>query len=258
MFTWGSKFFFGLMTGSILGAIAYGLITGGGPVGVISSGYKGGVGEHLGYTVLLFAAIALFVLGLVSVIVRDGDAEIMAARAGSAIVPPVQPPAHASYWAPITAFGVAATIIGLALSQIFFVLGIAVLCVVGLMWTVQAWSDRATGDPEVNRVVRNRVLGPIEIPMLGMLGIAVVAVGASRVFLAVSAEGAVIAGTIFTIFVFGSAVLMSKVELKRSVVTAIIAIGALAVLAGGIIGAAVGERDFEHPSEDAEHSEDEG
>ncbi len=257
MFTWGSKFFFGLMIGSIIGAVAYGVITGG-ALGVVSAGYKGGVGEHLGYTILVFAAVALFLLGLVSVLVRDGDAEILAARVGADIVPAVQMPADASFWGPLTAFGVAALIIGLALSKIFFVLGIAVLAVVTFMWAVQAWSDRATGDPEVNRVVRHRVLGPIEIPMLGLLAIAVVAIGVSRVFLAVSAEWAVIAGSVFTIFVFGSAVLMSKVEMKRSIVTAIVAVGALAVLAGGIIGASVGQRSFDEHGVDPEHSGEEG
>jgi hypothetical protein len=258
MLTWGSKFFFALSIGSLIGAVVYGVVTGG-SLGVISAGYKGGIGEHLGYTVLAFAAAALFLLGVVMVVVRDGDAEIMAARAGSDIVPPVSPPNDASYWGPLTAFGVAAVIIGVALNQLFLYLGIGALAVVAFMWTVLDWSDRATGDPEVNRTIRSRVLGPVEIPMLGMLAIAVVAIGVSRVFLAVpNKESATIAGSLFTLFVFGSAVLLSKVEVKRQVVTGIVAAGALAVLAGGIIGAAAGERDFEHHGEDAEHSESEG
>ena len=256
MFTWGSKFFLGLMVGAVIGAVAFGLVTGGGPIGVISSGYKGGVGDHLGYAVLLFAAVSLGLLGFISILVRDGDAEVMAARAGVASVPPVQQPADPSYWGAIAAFGVAALIIGLALTPVFYILGIAVLAITTLMWAVQAWADRATGDPEVNRVIRGRVLGPLELPMLSMLAIAVVAVGVSRVFLAVSKTGAVVAGSLFTIFVFGSAVLISKLDLKRNVINGVVALGALAVLAGGIVGAAFGERDFEHHGDD--HSEAEG
>ena len=256
MFTWGSKFFLGLTAGTLVGAVAYGLVTGGGPIGVISSGYKGGVGDHLGYGVLLFAAAALALLGFITILVRDGDAEVMAERAGVATVPPVQQPVDASYWGPIAAFGVAALIIGLALSPVFYILGIAVLAVTALMWSVQAWADRATGDPEVNRVVRGRVLGPLELPMLSMLAIATVAVGVSRVFLAVSKTGAVVTGSLFTIFVFGSAVVISKLDLKRNVISGVVALGALAVLAGGIVGAAFGERDFEHHGDD--HSEAEG
>ncbi len=256
MFTWGSKFFFGISFGSLLAAVVYGLVTGGG-LGVISLGYKGGVGDHVGYGVLVFAAVAAFIMGLVLVIVRDGDAEIMAQRAGVDAVPAVRPPADVSYWGPIAGFGVGALIVGLALSPVFYILGIGILGVVAMMWLLLAWSDRATGDAEVNRVVRDRVGGPLEIPMLGMLGIAVVAVGASRVFLAASATGAVVFGSIFTVFVFGAAVLMSKVDLSRSIVSGIVALGALLVLGGGIVGAALGERELHHGEEHSEdHSED--
>ena len=40
MFTWGSKYLFGVSAFSLLGAILYGLATGGGIIGVISAGYK--------------------------------------------------------------------------------------------------------------------------------------------------------------------------------------------------------------------------
>ena len=36
-------------------------------------------------------------------------------------------------------------------------------------WAVQAWADRATGDPEVNRTIRNRLMYPIEIPVGAVL-----------------------------------------------------------------------------------------
>jgi len=260
MFTWGSKFFLGLMAGAIVGAFAYGLVTGGDLLGIILLGLVGDVGEHVGYSILLMAAAVLGLLAFISVLVRDGDAEVMAARAGVASVPPVQQPAGPSYWGAIAAFGVGALIIGLALSPIFYALGIAVLAVTALMWAVQAWADRATGDPEANRIIRGRVLGPVELPMLSMLAIAAVAIGVSRVFLAASKTGATVAGSIFTIFVFGTAVLMSKVDLKRNVVNGIVALGALAILAGGIVGAAIGERSFEHHGDDhsEDHSEDEG
>lgn len=261
MFTWGSKFFIGLMVGALGGAFAYGLVTGGDLLGVITGGLVGDVGDQVGYAILLMAASVLALLGFISVLTRDGDAEAVAIRAGVASVPPVQQPADPSYWGAIAAFGVAALIIGLALSPIFYALGIAVLAVTALMWSVQAWADRATGDAEANRIIRGRVLGPVELPMLSMLGIAAVAIGVSRVFLAASKTGATVAGALFTVFVFGTAVLMSKVDLKRNVVNGIVALGALAILAGGIVGAAIGERSFEHHGEDhsgEDHSEDEG
>ena len=51
MITKGSRFFFGFAALAYVGAIVYGLSTGGHVFGVFSLGYKEGVGEHLGYTV---------------------------------------------------------------------------------------------------------------------------------------------------------------------------------------------------------------
>ncbi len=257
MLTWGSKYLLALSGFAFVGAVIYGLVTGGDPVGVISAGYKGGVGDHLGYTILLAVCVSTLALAVTTVVTRDGDAEDIAAQLGVAGVPAVTPPATGSVWGIVTAFGVGAIIVGIAVSQAFFILGIAVLFVVGLNWVVLAWSDRATGDPAVNEVIRRRVLGPVEIPMIGMLIIAVVALGMSRVFLAVSKNGAVVVGSIATILVFGTAVVLSKVEVKRNVMSGLVVVGASLVLVGGIVGAAVGQRDFEHHHEE-DHSDEEG
>ena len=48
----GSRLFFALAAIGLLGAVAFGLASGGDPVGVVSLGYKGGVGEHFSYALL--------------------------------------------------------------------------------------------------------------------------------------------------------------------------------------------------------------
>lgn len=256
MFTWGSKYLFGVSVAAFVAAMAYGLVTGGDPVGVISAGYKGGVGDHVGYTLLIAASMSALLLGTVSVIARDGDAEDMAALAGSERALAVRPPSGLSIAAPLTAFGIGSLAVGLAVSRAFLYLGIAVLLIVAIEWVVQAWSDRATGDDAVNTVIRKRMLGPIEVPMLGGLAIAVIVLGLSRILLAVSQTGSVVIAVVAAGFVFLSAVLISKAKAPRAIISAIVTFGAVAVLAGGIVGAAVGERDF-HEGE-GEHSEDGG
>ncbi|MEZ5225820.1 MAG: hypothetical protein R2710_03885 [Acidimicrobiales bacterium] len=255
MFTWGSKFLFAISLVALISACVYGLVTGGQPVGVISAGYKGGVGEHLGYTILVFASVSALVLGTVAVIARDGDAEAMAQLAGTGTVPAVTPPADPAIWGLLSAFALASVIVGAAVSA-FLYLGIAVFAVVLIQWLVQAWSDRATGDPEVNRIIRRRVIGPIEVPLMGTVGIAVIVLGVSRIFLAAPSQTwSVVAGSVITIVLFGSAVLLSKVQVPKSVSTALMVLGAVVVLAGGIVGAAVGERDFHHGTEHHEEAE---
>lgn len=262
MFTWGSKYLLSVFVAAYVSALVYGVVTGGGPVGVLSFGYKGGVGEHVGYTVLMSAAFVALVLGIVSVITRDGDAEDMAALAGSEQALAVRPPAGLSIAGPLTAFGIGSLAVGVAVSKAFLYLGVAVLFVVAIQWLVQAWSERATGDDEVNNVIRNRILGPVEVPMLGMLAIAVIVLGISRVLLTVSKTGSVVVASVAAAFVFLSAILIAKSKAPRAIISAIVSFGAVSVLAGGVVGAVNGERDFhEHEeihSEEGDSSEGEG
>lgn len=258
MFTWGSKYLFAVAGASLIGAALYGLISGGGLIGVVSLGYKGGVGEHTGYTILVAVAIVSTFLAVLNLMFRDGDAETAAEVAGVDHVLAVSTPRTPSFWGPLAGFGVACMAVGLAVSQAFFILGVVVLAVVTLEWMVLAWSDRATGDDTVNAVIRTRTLGPLEIPMLAMLGIAVVVIGLSRVLLAVPAAGATAVAAIVAAAVFGSAVAIAKSNASRSVITGVVAIAAVAVLAGGIVGAVLGEREIGHPESEIHDDGGEG
>lgn len=255
MLTWGSKYLLALSGAALFGAVVYGLVTGGDAIGVISVGYKGGVGAHLGYTILLFTCLVSLGLAMVSIVTRDGDADAMAEKAGVSTVPAL-PTLSPVFWPPITAFGVACVIIGLAMNKLFFLVGLLVLIVMVVEWLITAWSDRASGDAAVNASIRARVLGPIEVPMLGLLIFGVIALAGSRVFLTVSATAAVVIGAIATTLIFGFAVLMSKRDLPRSLVSLVMVFGALAILGGGIFSAQNGIRDFEH--HDAEHGVEDG
>src|SRR3546814_18962893 len=72
-----------------------------------------------------------------------------------------------------------------------FVIGLFTLLAVLVEWMVLAWSDRATGDAETNRLVRNRVMAPFEVPLAGALVIAVSVFAFSRLFPTASQHGAV-------------------------------------------------------------------
>ena len=254
MITTGSKFFYALATLLVVTAVVYGYSTGGGEVGPISLGYKGAVGDHLGYGILLLGAAASAFLGFASTAFRDADpaatAELLGADAPAAVPTP-----GTSYWPIVGAFGVGLTVVGVVLNNVFFVAGLIALGAVALEWTIQAWADRATGDPAVNREIRNRIMLPIEVPVAGALAIAVVVVGYSRVFLAASAAGAVwvALAVAATIFVVGT-VLSSRPAIRTDIVAALLAVGAVVTIGLGIFGAVAGERDFEHHED--EHSED--
>lgn len=253
MITTGSKFFYGLAALLALAAVVYGYASGGGGLGPFSVGSKGGVGEHLGYGILLAAAVASLFAGFCTTAFRDADPEPTAGLGAETV--PAATPASSSFWPVVGAFGVVLTVVGVVLNNVFFVAGLIALGAVAIEWTMQAWAERATGDPAVNREIRNRVMLPMEVPVAGVLAIGVVVVGYSRVFLAVSKLGAVWIALAFaaTIFFIGT-ILSLRPRIRSDLVAGVVAAAAVVTIGLGIVGAVAGEREFEHHGE----STDEG
>ena len=105
MFTTGFKFFFGLFAAFTAAALVYGYTTGGNHVGPISLGWKGGVGDHIGYGVLVGLSVACLTVSLVLVSFRDADASAQARLQNLSEVLTDQP-VRASFWPVVAAFGV--------------------------------------------------------------------------------------------------------------------------------------------------------
>lgn len=265
MITTGSKWFFGVAVAALVGALVYGGATNPSDVGmdtfmgVLTLGYKGGVGDHMGYAILMAIAGAAIFLGSTTAAFRDSDLDAEADLLGvePAAVAEVTAPVRGSYWPVIGAFGAGSLVVGLVTSSALVMLGIVVIVAVAFEWAITAWSERATTDMGVNAAARRRVMLPFEVPVLGALGIAVFVLAFSRVLLSVSHTA--------VYFIFGGAatavlivafVLSAKPKLNPSLVAGLCIVGGIAVLAGGVTSAIVGPRDIEHhPAEGEEHSE---
>jgi hypothetical protein len=256
MITTGTKWFFGLGFLTLVMAALYGWTTGGNGLGPLTAGYKGGVGDHLGYGILLTAAVVSLFQGVVLTAWRDADPRAQAQIVHLDTVPPVRP-AAASYWPPVAAFGAGLVVIGLVSDSLVFIAGLIVLGIVLVEWTVQTWADHATGDPAANRAIRNRLMNPIEFPVAGVLAVALIVLSFSRVFLAVSEHGAVwIAGILATLILVLGAVFAARPRLSSNLVVGILLIGAIAVLGIGIAGGVAGKREFHKIGEEEEHGEE--
>ncbi len=264
MLTTGSKWFFGVAGAAFVAALVYGGATNPSDVGmdtfmgVLTLGYKGGVGDHIGYAILMAIAGGAIFLGAMVAGFRDADAEAAADLLGAEAVPEVTAPVQGSYWPVIGAFGAGALVVGLVTSSALVMLGIVVLVAVALEWAITAWSDRATTDPAVNQAVRRRVMLPFEVPVLGALGIAVFVLAISRVLLTVSHTAVyLIFGGVSVAVLVIAFILSAKPRINPSLVAGLCLVGALAVLAGGVISAIVGPRDIEPHHEEEGHSEEE-
>lgn len=266
MFTTGSKYFFGLAAAALVAAAFYGAASAGHEIdldtiiGVLTLGYKGRVGDHVGYSVLVGVFVCCLFIGCVSVAFRDADAEAAAQVVGSETPPRASAPQSASYWPIVGAFGVGSVVIGLVVGSPLVVLGLGVLVAVAFEWAVKNWAERATADPALNRSIRNRVMYPIEVPVLSAVGIAVFVLAISRVLLAVPKIGAYLLFGLVPVLILGVAWLLSaRPRVSPNVLAGLLLVGGLAVLAGGVIGAAVGPREVEpHEAEEGGESEGEG
>lgn len=260
MVTIGSKLYYGLAGFLLVAALVYGFATDSQINGVLTAGWAGGIGEPLGYSLLLFLAVVSLLLGVITTAFRDADPQAQAEVAGMDAVPEVTPPSHPSGWPLVAAFGAGTTVVGLVVEPILTWIGVALMAAAAVEWTISNWADRATGDPAVNRAIRNRLMLPIEIPAIAIFGVVIFLFFASRVLLAVEKVGAVI------IFSVGAAVILAiasllawKPQVSRSLLTALLLLGGVTLIAGGVAGLAAGERDFEihgEHGEDEEHGDE--
>lgn len=249
------KLYFGIAAAALGAATIGGYTSGGDGVGPISAGYKGGVGDQVSYTILLAVAFVAVIVGSLLTWFRDADPEAVARAMGRSEAPVGQFPAAPSIWPIIAGAGMGALAVGFAVSPLLVGVGIAVLAMVAFEWTMTAWADRATGDAEQNEALRDQLMGPFEVPLFGLLGGGVFVLAISRILLAASEVGAVVAGAIVALIILGTAVLITqRPKLSKNLVTGVVGILAVGVLAGGIWGAVAGTREVEHHEED--HSEE--
>jgi hypothetical protein len=159
----------------------------------------------------------------------------------------------------VGAFGAGTMVVGLVLHTAVFVVGLVVCALVAIEWMMDAWSDRATGDPEANRALRNRIMAPIEIPAAGTAVVALGVLAVSRIFLNTSKLGAVVVAGVVAVLILGLGVLAaSGRSLNRNIITGLALVTGVAVLGGGVWAAVDGEREFEHHGVEGESHDEEG
>ena len=258
MFSPGFRLFMGFAGFGLLTAFFYAVVTGDGG-GADYLGWSGGVGDHVGYVILVMFAIASAGLAIMLTAFRDADSDAVS-ELNNGTLPPAQGPVSYNYWPIIGAVGLGTLVIGLVTHTAIFVVGLILILTTAFELMMSAWADRATGDPIANAELRNRIMKPVEVPVLGVIGIAVTVICASRIFLAVSKSWAIWLAVIISAVVCIAALAFALAgRVNRTVVAGVLATGAIVLLASGVASAVVGERDMSHHhGEHSEHSESHG
>ncbi len=260
MLTPGFRFLAALAAAGLLGAFVSGV--GSSDEGLIDTvlgpitlGWKGAVGDHLAYLVLVAMAVLAGTLGGILIAFRDADAEAEAQVARTETVPLTRAPSGTNFLPILSAFAVGVIVVGQISSRAITLAGVGLLFVVGVVWMLRAWAERATGDDRVNRQLYHRLIEPLRIPVLSGLAIAVIVLGFSRVLLALSHSGAVaVFGVVGALFLLVIGFVAAKPSIAKNAVTTLLFIGAVAVIAAGIAAAVIGEQESEHETDHTEQS----
>jgi hypothetical protein len=259
MITLGAKVYFGLTVFALVAASILGLASGGDLLGILSFGWSGPIGNNLGYTVLIGTSAAAFFMGVVTTAFRDADAVPVEQVAGTDTLPAALPPSHLSAWPVVAAFGVAALVIGLIIEPALVGVGIVMLVASAIEWGVTAWADQATGDPDANHAIRNRLMQPLEVPAMAVIGIAFFVFLMSSLLLSLSKWGSIgVFATAATLILVVASLVAARPTITRGIVTALLVFGGLSLVLAGIIGIGMGHREFHDVgSEGEEHAADE-
>lgn len=273
MLTPGFKVYFGIAMVGLLGAFAFGVNTElqtetltvrenldqsgllAAFTGPLTVGWKGAVGNHMGYTIWLSMAVVAGFLAFLLVAFRDADPEAVAQVAHTDSVPLTRAPAGASFLPVVGAFSLGVVAIGWILNRTVFYGGLVLLASVVGTWTVRAWADRATGDDGINRQIYHRIIDPLRVPIVGSALIAFPVFALSRVLLAVpnKASASVIFGLAAVIFFIVIVAVAMLPKVNRSIIVGLLVLCAVVVFAGGIYGIAAGPREVK--THGSEHSE---
>ena len=256
VFTPAFRFLAGLAIFSLVAALVVGISSAvQSPIdrvlGPLTLGWKGGIGNHVGY--IFFVGLFGVSAGLAGILIafRDADPEAEAQIVHTATVPAAPVPVGANFMPALTAFGFVLMIVGLATrTPLYATIGLVVVICAAFVWTLRAWAERATGDDTANADLYHRFIDPLRTPVIAILSIAVVAIGLSRLLLSVSKTNSVIVfGVVAALFFIVATILALRPSSARSVTTVLVILGAIAIIAAGIVGAVNGERKFEeHPA----------
>lgn len=228
MITTGSK----LLIGSAVLATVYAVV-----YGLTREGTLGTIG-------LVSAAAALAFLAGINLFTRDANVGIDDTGAATVSAAARQAPSR-SIWPLTGALGATAVMIGIVSYPAVTIAGFVLLLAAALEWMVQAWAERGSDDSVFNARVRDRIASPLEVPILGVIGGGLVIFFFSRVMLSLTKLGTVVTFSVLAALVLFMAFLLAyKPRVSTRTMAGVVALAAIALVAGGAVAAFTGEREM--------------
>jgi hypothetical protein len=229
MITTGSKLLIGGAVLAVIAAIVYGTAQGG----------------SLGTVGLIFAAGSLILLAGVNVFTRDADISSMDGTAftespAANRVPP------GNIWPVVAAGAGVMIVVGVVTYPVVLIFGIIALVGAAVEWMVSAWSDKASNDVAYNADVRGRIAHPLEMPLMALVGVALLVYSFSRIMLWLSkSSGPALFAVIAAVVLIGGFIVAFRPSIRSGTIGAVCTVAALGLVAGGASAALDGQRHIE-------------
>ncbi len=229
MFTTGSKLFLGATSLAVAALVVMGVTNAG------DIGWTATVG-------LIGAVVALAFLTGINFFVRDGNVS-SADPANVFDAAAAQRPPGRSIWPLIGAVGLGLIVVGAISTPVVFKAGVVVILAVMLEWLVHAWSEGASSDAAYNQSVRQRLMHPLEFPVLAAVGLTVMIYSFSRIMLFVSKAGSpVVFGVLAAVILLGGVLYAYSPGVKKSIAAGVCVIAGLGLVSTGAVMAIDGQR----------------
>ena len=192
----------------------------------------------LGAVALIGLLAATSLLTGITLFTRDGHAAENQTSAATLDTP------TPSMWPLVGAAGFSLVLVGTITTPVVFIFGIVAILATLVEWTVQAWSERSSGDVAYNASVRERILNPIEYPILAAVGIAIIIFSFSRVMLAINKDAGAIVFIVAASAISLVGLLISiRPQLKKSIVVTIAVVAVFGLVGAGIASMGFGLRE---------------
>ena len=227
MITTSSKFFYGLATASLVGAVLW-MISGNSALGAVA---------------LFFVATALAFGGAIASFVRDGHVLSTDTAAHASAAATNRSPRE-SLWPLGTAISIGVLVVGLISSPGIFKVGVALTLAMLGEWMIQNWAERGSADSAYNTKIRDYLVHPLELPVAGALLLAVIVLSFSRLMLSLDkSAGVAVFGVAAALVLAVGTVISIRRNTSRRVVGAMASIVLVALAGAGVATALDGERD---------------
>jgi len=224
-----TKYYFGISLLLMGAATVFGIGTGADSAGNVA---------FIGTAILGTTALSAAFLAFMSMEVGDGPSPDRQRESTYELVP--------TYWPVMMSVGIGVLGVGLVINTQLAILGLFVMIAATIEWTLSAWADHRSTDVAANYAQRRVIATPFEVPLYGSLAIAVPVYLISRVLLAVSpAAASLIALGASVVILVGAFGLYAFPDMRKALVTSMLALSATALIVGGVVAAAIGEREIE-------------